>query len=75
MTHSEYMEWVIEIGCGWLGWNPDEVRKAHLAEIPIALKGKVGMLQACFGAGEKKKVKTQTSEISSDSFDDIVGAG
>lgn len=55
MSHDEYMSWIIKIGCGWIGWPPDVVRKAHLRDVHEAFEGKIELLKACYGSGEKSK--------------------
>lgn len=76
MSFSEYMDWLIEIGCGWLGWSPEVVRTSHLADITLAYKGKVKMLQACYGGGDDKD-KTRTGAIRQkptlENFDSLTG--
>jgi hypothetical protein len=49
------MDWLIEVGCGWLGWTPEAVRGAHLQDIHLAYKGKIKMLQACYGSPEENE--------------------
>lgn len=55
MSYSEFLEWGIETGCGWLGWTPEQVRFVHLRDLMLAIEGKRKMLQACFGSGEPEK--------------------
>lgn len=54
MSLEAYLDWLIEIGCGWLGWTVDQVNHTHLACIELAYKGKINMLKACFGSSEKE---------------------
>ncbi len=49
------MDWLIEVGCGWLGWTPEAVRSAHLQDVHLAYKGKIKMLQACYGTAEESE--------------------
>jgi hypothetical protein len=53
MSLPEYLDWLIKIGCGWLGWTVDQVNHTHLANIELAYEGKISMLKACFGSSEK----------------------
>lgn len=43
---------------GWLGWTEEELNATTLPMIEKAYRGKVKMLQAVFGSGEKKKKPT-----------------
>jgi hypothetical protein len=76
MSHSEFMEWLMEIGGGWLGWSPEVVRTSHMYDIVIAYKGKVKMLQACYGSSEEKD-KSKSGAIKQkptlENFDAITG--
>jgi len=71
MSHSEYYEWFIKIGCGWLGWPPNVVNESHICEIITAYEGLIEKLKACYGSGEEKNNKEQldASELDADSFD------
>lgn len=40
---------------GWLGWTEEELNATTLTAIETAYRGKVNMLQAVFGSGEKDK--------------------
>lgn len=42
---------------GWLGWTEEELNRTTLTAIETAYRGKVKMLQAVFGSGEKEKPK------------------
>jgi len=77
MSHSEYMEWLIKIGCGWIGWTPQEVKEAHICDIMLAYDGVIDKLKACYGSGEDKEQKNKrtTSNVDVDSFDKFSGAG
>lgn len=46
---------------GWLGWTEDELNATTLTAIETAYRGKVNMLQAIFGSGEKDKPKKKAS--------------
>lgn len=45
----------MEVGCGWLGWTPDQVLDADMTDVELAYGGKVKMLQACYGGGTTSK--------------------
>lgn len=53
MSQSEYFDWLMEVGMGWLGWTEQETRDASFAALEQAFKGRVDMLKACFGSGDK----------------------
>lgn len=38
---------------GWLGWTEQQTQDTSFAAIERALKGRVAMLQKCFGGGEE----------------------
>lgn len=38
---------------GWLGWTEDQALSADVNAIEVAMRGKVAMLQAIFGASDK----------------------
>ena len=65
------MDWLIEVGCGWLGWSPDAVRSAHLSDIHLAYKGKIKMLKACYGTSEEteKEKPLRQKEATLENFD------
>lgn len=46
---------------GWLGWTEEELNATSLTAIETAYRGKVKMLQAVFGSGEKDKSKKKVS--------------
>lgn len=76
MSHSEYMDWLLKIGCGWIGWSAEVTKETHLADIMIAYDGVIDRLKACYGSGEdKKKEKSSTSDIDEDSFDRFTKQG
>lgn len=49
---------------GWLGWTEEELNNTTLPAIVTAYRGKVKMLQAVFGSGEKEK-KASADELRS----------
>lgn len=46
---------------GWLGWTEEELNRTTLTAIETAYRGKVKMLQAVFGSGEKDKPKKKVN--------------
>jgi len=54
---GDYLTGLYRIGTGWLGWSPDTTLDATPAEIIEANKGRMEMLKAIFGGGEKEKAK------------------
>ncbi|MDQ0347862.1 hypothetical protein [Ancylobacter vacuolatus] len=53
MTFADYCEWLFKIGTGWLGWPPAIVLSSTMRELRLAYEGKVSMLKAIHGGGEK----------------------
>ncbi|WGD32012.1 hypothetical protein AncyloWKF20_09415 [Ancylobacter sp. WKF20] len=53
MTFGEYLEWLFKIGTGWLGWPPAVVMGCTMRELRLAYDGKLDMLRAIHGGGEK----------------------
>ena len=72
MSLPEYLDWLLKIGCGWLGWSVEQVNKTHLAHIELAYIGKTDMLRACFG-GEDKSEKDFKKISSVDDFKTFFG--
>ncbi|MEW4400536.1 hypothetical protein AB1J06_17825 [Agrobacterium tumefaciens] len=54
---AEYLTGLYRMGTGWLGWPPEITLDATPAEIIEANKGRMEMLKAIFGSGEKDKPK------------------
>lgn len=54
---AEYLTGLYRIGTGWLGWTPEITLDATPAEIIEANKGRMEMLKAIFGSGEKDTQK------------------
>ncbi len=54
---ADYLISLYRIGTGWLGWSPEITLDATPAEIIEANKGRMEMLKAIFGGGEKEKTK------------------
>lgn len=53
MTFAEYLDWLFKIGTGWLGWPPPIVLGCTMRELLLAYQGKIDMLKAIHGGGEK----------------------
>ena len=47
----------MEVCMGWLGWTEQQTQETSFAAIDQALKGRVAMLQKCFGGGEEAPVE------------------
>jgi hypothetical protein len=45
MSHDEFISWLMKIGCGWLGWRPDEVMDADMSDVVLAYEGKLAFLE------------------------------
>lgn len=73
MSHAEYLDWLVKIGCGWLGWPPDVVEYSPMRNIHIAYRGLVEKLQACYGVSEKGKSEKQETIETEEQFDAIFG--
>ena len=50
---SEHLLHLYRVGTGWMGWTPADTLDATPAEIMEAYKGRLVMLKAIFGSGEK----------------------
>lgn len=55
MTHSAYFTWLMELGMGWLGWDEETTLDTRMTSIVMAYEGRLKMLKAIFGGGEKPK--------------------
>lgn len=75
MTFEELMKWLYKAGTGWLGWNPDIVRAAHMQEIILAYEGKTEQLKAVYGVNDKKENAgmKRTKAHDASSFDKMFG--
>lgn len=62
MSAADYHERLFKIATGWLGWTPDQAWDATPAEIMAAYEGRLEMLTALFGGGEKGKVENIPEE-------------
>lgn len=51
MSQSDFYDWLMKIGTGWLGWTEDEVLDTSVATILRAYEGRLDLLKACFGGG------------------------
>ncbi|MEO9340473.1 hypothetical protein ABFT80_23970 [Mesorhizobium sp. SB112] len=52
---ADHLTNLYRIGTGWLGWTPETTLDATPTEITQAYKGRLEMLKAIFGGGEKAK--------------------
>jgi hypothetical protein len=55
ISFAEHHAWLFRVATGWLGWPPDTAWSATPAEIIEAYQGRVDMLNALFGSGEREK--------------------
>lgn len=53
VTLGEHLTGLYRIGTGWLGWTPAQTLDATPAEITEAFNGRLEMLKAIFGSGDK----------------------
>lgn len=63
---AEQLAGLYRIGTGWLGWTPADTLDATPAEITEAHKGRLEMLKAIFGDGEKTKPSTSDTPTTPD---------
>lgn len=75
MTHDEYLERLAEWGMGWLGWTEEELNATTLTAIVTAYKGRVKMLQAVFGSGEKDKAKDTDFRSFAQTHNAVINSG
>ena len=61
VTVEQYHRMLFELGCGLLGWTPDQTREASADEIMIAAGGRQKVLAAIFGG---KKDEADEADIS-----------
>lgn len=52
MSRTEYLDRLFQIGCGNLGWRPDDTWNASPAEIEAAFKGRCDLLRSIFGGSD-----------------------
>ncbi len=57
IAYAEHFERLYKLGTGYLGWTPEDTWTATPREIMAAYEGRLDMLKAIFGAGEKEKPK------------------
>lgn len=51
----EFFKRLYRLGTGWLGWTPDQTLDATPAQIIEAYRGRVDLMKAVFGDGEKRE--------------------
>lgn len=56
-SYADFYLQLFRYGTGWLGWTPEQTLDATPFEIIEAHKGRMDMLRAIFGGGEKQTVK------------------
>lgn len=76
MGLHDYMDWLVKIGCGWLGWSIDQLNATHLQYVELAYNGKIEMLKACFGSSDKQERKQlkKAQDFTAQDFDNMFGA-
>ena len=50
MTVEEYLDHLLKLGMGWLGWTEEQTLATSMPAIVIAYEGRLDMLQALFGS-------------------------
>ena len=69
MSQQEFLDWLREIGGGWLGYTEEQLDATTIPYILAAFEGKVKMLQACFGGPVEDDGKTTIK--SAEDFDKV----
>ena len=54
MSLDDYLDYLLKLGMGWLGWTEAETLDTSMPAIGLAYDGRIEMLQAIFGKGEAK---------------------
>lgn len=54
---NEHLKHLYKLGTGWLGWSADTTLDATPTEITLAYEGKLEMLKAIYGGGERAAPK------------------
>ena len=49
IRHSEFFEWLMKIGTGWIGWTEAQILDTHMVTIELAYEGRLDMLKHIFG--------------------------
>jgi hypothetical protein len=51
MTVEDYLDHLLKIGMGWLGWTEAQTLDTSMAAIVMAREGRIELLQQIFGDG------------------------
>lgn len=54
MSLDDYLDHLLKLGMGWLGWTEAETLDSSMPAIVLAYDGRIEMLQSIFGKGEAK---------------------
>lgn len=54
MTVGDYLDDLMRLGMGWLGWTEADTLDTSMPAIMMAYEGRKDMLQRIFGSGEAK---------------------
>lgn len=54
MSLDDYLDHMLELGMGWMGWTEAETLDTSIPAIALAYDGRIKMLQSIFGKGEAK---------------------
>lgn len=52
MSQSDYFDWLLKIGMGWIGWTYEQTLDTPMLAIVDAHKGRMAMLRAIFGGDD-----------------------
>lgn len=54
MTVEAYLDHLLKLGMGWLGWTEAQTLDTSMPAIVLAYDGRIEMLQSIFGKGDAK---------------------
>jgi hypothetical protein len=55
LSQAQYHAWLLKIATGWLGWTEQQALATRMTTIVAAYDGRMDMLKAIFGSGEKSR--------------------
>lgn len=66
MSLDDYLDHLLKLGMGWLGWTEAETLDTSMVAIVMAYDARISMLQSIFGKGEAKPGEPSAETVSSD---------
>lgn len=75
ITHSDFHDWLLKVGMGWIGWTEQQTLDTHMAAIVLAYEGRADMLGYIFGGKAEEPGQVEPAEpISQDGILSILRA-